>query len=274
MSPLSSPSTSWISNHSIFKAIKHQLFTIVGNSRFTIYPITKNELKSRPWQSTTALLVLVINPRQFKDEDDYLVDAEKVVKEFINGGGLAVVYKLDDLWTSMDIFASEEFESKFFRERLIAKVGKSFFDSMSKVIKFEGDDHGVDTPKATPCYLIAEDSETHFNDVISEKLIKDTNLNSKAKIKFFINPNADAISNDCDEQLTDSRIRVVLSDDLNFVNCPKHIRDEFDFNCYFEHLTSNRFGRNVLYQQVATSSQLVIEQFPDCNGLVVIPGNC
>jgi len=49
---------------------------VSGPSRYTVYPITKNELKSKPWSGTTALLILLLKPRKYKDEDEYLVDAE------------------------------------------------------------------------------------------------------------------------------------------------------------------------------------------------------
>lgn len=57
--------------------------------------------------------MMLINQRKFKDADDYLVDAEKAIKEYINWGWLSVVYKLNDLFDSTDIYSEVGFRSNF-----------------------------------------------------------------------------------------------------------------------------------------------------------------
>lgn len=49
-----------------------------------------------------------------------------------------------------------------------------------------------------------------------------------------------------------------------------HQRLPFNFDVYFDHLTSNRLGHNVLYQEVSPSTQILIEPFTAVEGIVAI----
>lgn len=257
------PNTSWISNHIIFKTLKKQLNKFIGLSKFTIYPITRNELKSQPWPSTTVLLMMLINPRKYKDEDDFLIDTEKAIKDYINNGGLAVVYKLDDLFESTDVYSEVGFRSKLYKERLISRCGKQFFSSANKVIKFEDDDFEELLPKNTPVYLVTCDD---YKELLGVQFIKDVNSNTNSKIIFVEERRKESESDE--ERFDDlnqpfSRIPVLLNEDI-----PSSVR--FDFDTYYSNLASNRLGHHILYQEISPSTQTIIEPFTGLDGLVAI----
>ncbi|RWS24786.1 biotin--protein ligase-like protein [Leptotrombidium deliense] len=254
--------TQWITTSStVFKAVRRTLLTIVGCERFTIYPITPEEIKSKPWQTSTALFIFIINQRKYKEEDEFLINLEKVVKEYISAGGNVVVYKLDELWENGDYIIGGEdgMRKNVFKQKLISRCGKRFFvDSAptknveGRVIKFEDDDIDVVVPKLTNAHFITPD-----HDLLDDQFIAKVNNNHRSPV--ILCRNVDEISEPTTRQI------VIISSDINNIAC-----DAFDFDTFYSHLASSRLGHHILFSDVTTTTMKLAEQFMSFNGLVTV----
>ncbi|RWS09849.1 biotin--protein ligase-like protein [Dinothrombium tinctorium] len=254
------PSTLWITNSStIFKSIKKLLLKIIGCERFTIYPITQEEIKTKPWQHTTALFIFIINSRKYKEEDEFLISVDKVVKEYISSDGLFVIYKLDELWENGDYIIGGEdgLKTNVFKQKLISKCGKKFLTGSSytrnvegRVIKFEDDDIDVVVPKLSVAHLITPDE-----DLIDDKFIRKVN---DSKSPVYIAKNKEMIT----EPIT--RIPILVHSDINSVP------PLFDFETYYANLASSRLGHHIIFSEVTTSSMNLVEPFTQFDGLVAV----
>lgn len=248
--PEESP-TLWIQNkNELYKSIRNTLLALFGQ-RYLIYPITTEDLRSKPWTDTTKLVICIT--RDLVSETDFLSQAPfQALQQFVQSerpGRFCLLHVAsicsDDRHCNdnPDTFLVDTFVAQL-RERL----GNAFFD------EFDVNDQAITLPQVTPHYFLNKSSGS---DSIQSESFETNGC-------VLIVGNEDTESR-IEQALKADYIPIVITFDEKFIKTLN-----FDLKEYFERLKTTRLGRSLIYADVTRSTHPLVEMMTTEDGLVVV----
>ena len=248
--------TYWIQNsNELFKGIRKSVLYLL-RQRFTVYPITTNELRLKPWAPTSKLLVLIT--RDPITEIEFLsLPGNQSVKDFHQSGGAICLLHVKQICTNEQLCFDQQqtFQPEVFAELLRKRLGEEFFHQ-------EPNTDTLNVPSVTAHYL--------FTDRQAQSSTRQEVIQSYLQNSSYTQIDSDVEN---DGKLLEERIQEVLRTNGSpsvRLRGADHLSAPFDHKQYFASLTTAKLGRQVIFAQVTKSTHPLCEQLSCLDGLVVI----